>query len=63
LCPSFYRAIGIDPTYPGGNFYSSDGINPSALGHAVIANEIIGRINEFYKLEIELISIKNFGKN
>lgn len=41
-------------------FYSSDGMFPSALGNAVITNEIIKVINTHYKTKIELISIKDF---
>lgn len=37
------------------NFFSSDGIFPSAFGQAVIANEYIKTINEFYKTNIPLI--------
>jgi lysophospholipase L1-like esterase len=41
-------------------FYSSDGIFPSALGNAVIANEVIKVTNSFYKTDISLIPIKEY---
>lgn len=31
----------IDPSFPNGNFFSEDGIHPTAIGSAVIANETI----------------------
>jgi len=37
------------------NFFSSDGIFPSAFGQAIIANEYIKTINTFYKTNIPLI--------
>ena len=37
------------------NFFSSDGIFPSAFGQAIIANEYIKIINEYYKTDISLI--------
>lgn len=37
------------------NFFSSDGIFPSAFGQSIIANEYIKTINSFYKTNIPLI--------
>ncbi|MDR6560210.1 MULTISPECIES: hypothetical protein [unclassified Arcicella] len=45
----------INPSYPNGNFFSSDGITPTALGHAVIANEFIKVINLHFNAKIPLI--------
>jgi hypothetical protein len=42
------------------NFFSSDGLNPSAFGQAIIANETIKAINAFYGLEIELVATRPF---
>lgn len=36
-------------------FFSSDGLYPSAYGQAIIANECIKTINAFYKTNITLI--------
>lgn len=60
---SYYSFDGvlINPTYPGGNFYSSDGIYPTALGQAVIANEVIQTLNSHYGLQIPNISISDFN--
>ena len=41
-------------------FYSSDGIFPSALGNAVIANEIIKVLNSHYGLDIPYIETRQF---
>ncbi len=43
-----------------GNFFSSDGISPTAFGQAVIANEVIKAINAHYKMEIPLISTREY---
>ena len=42
------------------NFFSSDGIFPSAFGQAIIANEYIKTINSFYKTSIPLIQTANY---
>ncbi|WP_035362169.1 hypothetical protein [Dyadobacter alkalitolerans] len=44
-----------------GNFFSSDGIYPSALGHAVIANEVIKSINSTYGSSVLQINLKKFA--
>lgn len=38
-----------------GNFFSADGIYPTAFGQAVIANEVIKTLNKHYGLEIPLL--------
>jgi hypothetical protein len=43
-----------------GNFFSSDGISPTAFGQAVIANEFIKAINAYYKTEIPLIPTREY---
>jgi hypothetical protein len=52
--------VKVDASYPKGNFFSSDGIYPTAFGQAVIANEVIKTINNFYKTNIPLINTKEF---
>lgn len=42
------------------DFFSSDGVFPSAYGQAVIANETIKAINTQYGLNIELINTRQF---
>ncbi len=42
------------------NFFSSDGIYPSPFGNAVITNEILRTINQFYGTEIDLIQTRQF---
>ena len=51
----------IDGTMKG-NFFSSDGIYPTALGQAVVANEVIYAINSKYHSQIPLINISEFVK-
>ena len=54
--------IFADPSFPNGNFYSSDGIHPSAFGQAIIANECIKAINSYYGTEVELLPTAGFVK-
>ncbi len=46
---------------PKGNFFSADGIYPTAIGQAVIANEVIKSINATYKSSIPLINLKDYS--
>jgi hypothetical protein len=43
-----------------GNFFSADGISPTAFGQAIIANEFIKALNSYYKMEIPLISTREY---
>ncbi len=52
--------VEIVARWPGGNFFSTDGIFPSAFGQAVIANEMIKVINKHYNVNIELVPTKAF---
>jgi|GEM_PF-959841 len=55
-----HDGVKVDEKWPGGNFFSSDGVNPSAFGQAVIANEIIKTMNSYYKLKISFISTREY---
>ena len=44
----------------GGNFFSSDGIYPSTIGQAFIANEVIKAINLQFKSKIQPIIIEKY---
>lgn len=44
-----------------GNFFSSDGIYPSSIGNAVIANETIKALNEAFNYKIPLINVHEFA--
>ncbi|GAB2796805.1 hypothetical protein GCM10027275_47770 [Rhabdobacter roseus] len=52
----------IDPSFRTGNFFSSDGLHPSAIGHAVIANELIKHINSRYTAHIPLIHVGDYAR-
>jgi hypothetical protein len=54
--------IKVNPDWKTGNFFSTDGIYPTAFGQAVIANEVIKTINQFYKLSIPLVETRFFIK-
>jgi hypothetical protein len=51
----------IDPSYPNGNFFSADGIHPTAVGQAVLANEVIKVLNKSYQAKIPLIDVGLFA--
>ncbi len=51
----------IDPSFPNGNFFSADGIYPSAIGQAVLANEVIKVFNASYGMQIPLIKIGDYA--
>ncbi len=54
--------IKVNGKWPEGNFYSVDGLYPTAFGQAVIANEIIKFINSQYKTDIPVVNTKDFLK-
>ena len=45
-----------------GNFFSADGIYPTAIGQAVIANEVIKAINQTYNATIPQINLLAYSK-
>lgn len=55
-----HDGIKVNGSWPGGNFFSNDGVNPSAFGQAVIANEIIKVINKHYHVTIEPVPTRVF---
>ncbi|MES2519710.1 MAG: hypothetical protein V4585_16455 [Bacteroidota bacterium] len=54
--------VKVNPDWAKGNFFSADGIYPTAFGQAVIANEVIKTMNQFYKLNIPLVDTRFFLK-
>ena len=54
--------VKVNPDWVKGNFFSSDGIYPTAFGQAVIANEVIKAMNQYYKLSIPLVDTRFFLK-
>ena len=60
----FFTRDGVEVKgqWPGGNFFSADGITISAFGQSVITNEVIKIINSFYKSDIPYISTREFLK-
>ena len=54
--------VKVNPDWKTGNFFSADGIYPTAFGQAVIANEVIKTINQHYKLSIPTVDTRFFLK-
>jgi hypothetical protein len=54
--------VKVDATFPEGNFFSSDGVYPTAFGQAVIANEYIKAANQQYTINIPLVQTRVFLK-
>jgi hypothetical protein len=55
-----HDGIKVEFKYPHGNFYSLDGIHPTAFGQAVIANEVIATLNTYYKIDIPLVPTRHY---
>ena len=54
--------VKVNPDWKTGNFFSADGIYPTAFGQAVITNEVIKTINQYYKLSIPTVDTRFFLK-
>jgi hypothetical protein len=54
--------VKVIPDWKTGNFFSADGIYPTAFGQAVITNEVIKTINQHYKMSIPLVDTRFFLK-
>ncbi|WP_162794034.1 hypothetical protein [Runella rosea] len=53
--------VAVNAAWPkGGNFFSADGVYPTAFGQAVIANEVIKTLNRHYGLDIPLLQTRFF---
>lgn len=57
-----HDGIKVNPDWKTGNFFSQDGIFPTAFGHAIIANEIISVMNSHYKTQIPYINTSEYLK-
>ena len=55
-----YDGVDFTPTYIEGGVFSLDGVHPNGRGYAVIANEFIRVINEFYGSNIQTVSVGNY---
>ncbi len=53
--------VKVDASFPNGNFFSSDGLYPTAFGQAVITNEYIKVINKAYQTRIPLLATRPFA--
>ena len=54
--------IRVDATFIKGNFFSNDGLYPTAFGQAVITNEIIRTLNATFKTDIPFIKTAEYLK-
>jgi hypothetical protein len=57
-----FDGVKVDGRWPGGNFFSLDGVYPTAFGQAVLANEVIKTMNSFYKMDVPLIPCAEYLK-
>ena len=57
-----HDGVKVDANWAKGNFFSTDGIYPTAFGQAVIANEVIKTMNQHYKLAIPFADTRFFLK-
>ena len=54
--------VRVDATFIKGNFFSNDGLYPTAFGQAVITNEIIRTLNTTFKTDIPFIKTAEYLK-
>lgn len=52
--------IRVKTDFISGGLFSLDGVHPSSLGYAVVANEFIKNINKHYKSDIPLVNMNKF---
>lgn len=55
-----FDGVDFTPTYIEGGLFSLDGVHPNGRGYAVIANEFIRVINEFYGSNIQTVAVGNY---
>jgi len=55
-----FDGIDFTPVYIEGGVFSLDGVHPNGRGYAVIANEFIRVINEFYEANIPTVVVGNY---
>jgi lysophospholipase L1-like esterase len=53
--------ITVKTDYISGGLFSLDGVHPSSLGYAILANEIIQTVNEHYGSSIPLVGYYQFA--
>ncbi|NCX94864.1 MAG: hypothetical protein EBX41_00390 [Chitinophagia bacterium] len=56
-----FNGITYNAQYLSGGSFSLDGVHPNPRGNALIANNIIGTINNFYKSSIPLMDANNYA--
>lgn len=55
-----FDGVDFTPKYIEGGLFSLDGVHPNSRGYAVIANEFIRVINEFYGANIQTVAVGNY---
>jgi lysophospholipase L1-like esterase len=55
-----FDGVDFTPVYIEGGVFSLDGVHPNGRGYAVIANEFIRVINEFYGSSIQTVAVGNY---
>ncbi len=55
-----FDGVDYSPKYIEGGVFSLDGVHPNERGYAIIANEFIRVINEFYGAKIQPVAVANY---
>ena len=58
--PTIRQQKSPTPSYIEGGVFSLDGVHPNGIGYAIIANEFIRVINEFYGANLQTVSVSNY---
>ena len=56
-----YNGITYNTSFVNGGAFSLDGVHPTQRGYALIANEIIRTINQFYKANITTLDVNKYN--
>ncbi len=55
-----FDGVDFSPVYIEGGLFSLDGVHPNSRGYAVIANEFIRVINDFYGSNLQPVAVGNY---
>lgn len=54
------RGFNLQPDFSPGGIFSTDAVHPNPRGHAIVANEIIKKLNEVYDANIPEVDVLNY---
>lgn len=55
-----FNGVTYTPAFVSGGLFSLDGVHPSARGYALVANQIIMRLNDYYQATIPMVDANKY---